>query len=262
MIIYLYHAATSPIDPTPLLTELAALGVVAQLVMVNEKIGQKWLKRAEAGSLLLDDKGQLSLLAHTDSGAVKVSPNWLAEQQRVVKAGKKSELLLKAAKPQAGMHIIDATAGFGHDSLILASSGASVTLIEAEPVMYVLLQHELAQMAQQPNWQKLVSRLSLQFGDAAQVLPTLPKADRVYLDPMFPQDSYKAAVGKTMQALHLIAKPPTLEQEVTLLTRAKQQLLPDGKVIVKRPLRAPYLALMTPDDSVSNDLVRFDSYFA
>lgn len=262
MYVYYPQGDTHSAQLGTLIAELAALGVNATLQPVNEKIGQKWLKQAAAGSLLVDDQGLLSLIAHTERGAVKVSANWSAEQQRVVKAGKKSELLLKAAKLQAGMQVIDATAGFGHDSLILASAGAAVTLIEAQPMMAVLLSHELKHMAEQPNWQKLVSRLNLHIGDAAELLPSLPKADRVYLDPMFPPDSYKAAVSKTMQTLHAFAKPPTLAEEIRLLTRAQAQLVDGGKVIVKRPLRAPHLAMMTPDDSVGNALIRFDIYHA
>jgi tRNA1(Val) A37 N6-methylase TrmN6 len=44
-------------------------------------------------------------------------------------------LIFKAMQLQANMTVIDATAGFGHDSLILASTGASVTLLEQQPLI-------------------------------------------------------------------------------------------------------------------------------
>ncbi|MFO1383776.1 MAG: class I SAM-dependent methyltransferase [Moraxella sp.] len=94
--------------------------------------------------MLIDEVGDVFVIA----AGMKVSPNWQSLQQRVVKAGKKTELLLKAMQLQASMTVIDATAGFGHDSLILASTGASVTLLEQQPLMFLLLQLEQQKMAQ------------------------------------------------------------------------------------------------------------------
>ncbi|WP_248789173.1 class I SAM-dependent methyltransferase, partial [Escherichia coli] len=108
--------------------------------------------------------------------------------------------------------VIDATAGFGHDSLILASTGASVTLLEQQPLMFLLLQLEQQKMVQHRNWQKLMSRLTIYHGDAIALLAKLPKVDRVYLDPMFPADSYKSAVNKHMQMLHTVTTPPSIAQ--------------------------------------------------
>lgn len=257
-----YHTAStaSQAIALELYQDLTALGITTQMQLINQKINQKWLKTVDNGQLLVSDIGELSLIAN----GMKVSPHWLGEQQRIVKAGKKSELLLKAAKLSADMQIIDATAGFGHDSLILASTGAHVTMLEQNPLMYSLLKHELQTLSSHPHWQKLLSRLTLKFVDATQYFTKISdtsRVERIYLDPMFPQQSYKSAqVGKMMQVLHTLARPPTLPQEQQLLLMAKQCLTPHGRVIVKRPKQAPYLANIIPDDSVSNDLVRFDSY--
>lgn len=236
--------------------QLNACGESVFVEKVEQKINQKWLNQAENGSLLLDD--DVYLLAN----GMKVNPNWRALQKRIVTAGKKTELLLKASKLQAGMTVIDATAGFGHDSLILASTGASVAMIEQNSIMFILLQNEIAKMQSNPNWQKLLSRLTLNFGEAVAVLPTLAKADMVYLDPMFPHDSYKSAqVGKHMQILHTLAHPPTPQQEMGLLTTAKHQLNSNGRVIVKRPKNAPNLANLSPQESWQSDVIRYDGYF-
>lgn len=241
-------------------TQLNVCGETVLIEKVEQKLNQKWLTTADNGSLLFDD--DLYLLAN----GMKVNPNWHALQKRIVTAGKKTELLLKASKLQAGMTVIDATAGFGHDSLILASTGATVAMIEQNPLMFVLLQNEIAKMQTNPNWQKLLSRLSLHFGEAVAILPTLATADMVYLDPMFPDDSYKSAqVGKQMQILHTLAHPPTLEQEIQLLTTARNQLNANGRVIVKRPKNAPNLANQlgnfTPQESWQSDVIRYDGYF-
>lgn len=229
-----------------------------QSILVEQKINQKWLKDATHGSLLIDEIGEAFLLAN----GLKVNPSWQSLQQRIVKAGKKSELLLKAMRLQSDLNVIDATAGFGHDSLILASTGAHVTMIEQQPIMYVLLQRERQKMSANPNWQKLLNRLTVCYGDSLTELLKLPRVDRVYLDPMFPSDSYKSAVGKTMQVLHTVTSPPNQVEEQQLLATARQHIYPDGIVIVKRPKQAPYLANVTPADSVTNEVIRFDSYLA
>lgn len=191
---------------------------------------------------------------------LKITPNWQSLTKRIVTAGRKSELLLQACKLTSEMTAIDCTAGFGHDGLILASTGASVAMIEQNPVMFLLLQYEYQHMQQNPNWQKLLSRIGLHFGSAIEVLPTLSKAAVVYLDPMFPSDSYSAKVNKNMQVLHALANPPTVDEERLLLKTASHRLNPNGKVVVKRPKAAPFLAQFEPNDSVSNDVLRFDIY--
>lgn len=193
---------------------------------------------------------------------IKTFPNWESLTRRVVTAGRKSELLLQACKLLPEKTVIDGTAGFGHDSLILASTGASVTMIEQNPLMFLLLTYEMQKMQANPNWQKLLSRMTLRHGNATEMLPTLANADVVYLDPMFPDDSYKSAqVGKQMQALHTLACPPTPEQARELLSMAKNQLTPSGRVVVKRPKIAPYLADVTPQASWQNAVIRYDGYF-
>ncbi|MDN5620623.1 MAG: class I SAM-dependent methyltransferase [Psychrobacter sp.] len=225
--------------------------------------------------LLLDAKDKLSWL----SDGLSVSPEWDKLQRRVVSAGRKSELLLQAAKITADSRVIDATAGFGHDSLILASTGAQVTMFEQQPLMALLLLVEQQRMSAQPNWQKLMARLTIINTDALSYFAQLQKnttdqavaVDVVYLDPMFPEDSYQdsktgkgAKVGKHMQALHQLASPPTLEEERQLLQHA-QAIVRDsdkqGRVVVKRPQLAPSLANQQPNESWHNEAVRFDGYF-
>ncbi|MFW2178374.1 MULTISPECIES: class I SAM-dependent methyltransferase [unclassified Moraxella] len=191
---------------------------------------------------------------------LKISPNWQSLTKRIVSAGRKSELLLQATKLTSAMRAIDMTAGFGQDSLILASTGAKVAMIEQNPLMFLLLQFEYQHMQQNPNWQKLLSRLTLHFGNATDIVPTLAQVDVVYLDPMFPPDSYSAKVNKNMQVLHQLAEPPTHDEELILLNIAKNQCVDGGKVIVKRPKNAPFLANLPPQDSIANEAVRFDSY--
>ncbi|WP_201616016.1 class I SAM-dependent methyltransferase [Psychrobacter immobilis] len=255
---------------------------------LNQKRRQQLSQTATQPILLLDDKNKLSWL----SDGLSVAPEWDKLQRRVVSAGRKSELLLQAAKITSDSQVIDATAGFGHDSLILASTGAQVIMLEQQPLMALLLLAEQQRMSALANWQKLMSRLqiintdalsyfknsyfaSLQ-ADADNAKEVDAKAiDVVYLDPMFPEDSYQdsktgkgAKVGKHMQALHQLASPPTSEEELQLLQSAQavvrqngQHTQLRGRVVVKRPQLAPLLANQQPSESWHNEAVRFDGYF-
>ena len=252
------------------------LPIILNPELFTEKLTQKRRQQlsqtATQSILLLDEKNKLSWL----SDGLSVAPEWDKLQRRVVSAGRKSELLLQAAKITSDSTVIDATAGFGHDSLILASTGAQVIMLEQQPLMALLLLAEQLRMNTLPNWQKLMSRLQIINTDALNYfvkLQTDAKAiDLVYLDPMFPEDSYQdsktgkgAKVGKHMQALHQLACPPTPEEEMQLLQSAQavvsQSAQTSGRVIVKRPQFAPQLAHQSASESWYNEAVRFDGYF-
>ncbi len=264
------------------------LPIILDTELFTDKLSQKRRQQlsqtATQPILLLDEKNTLSWL----SDGLSVAPEWDKLQRRVVSAGRKSELLLQAAKITSDSHVIDATAGFGHDSLILASTGAQVIMLEQQPLMALLLLVEQQRMSGLANWQKLMSRLHIINTDALGYFATLAAdtiddtkevdtktIDVVYLDPMFPEDSYQdsktgkgAKVGKHMQALHQLASPPTLEQEKQLLQSAQavvrqngQNTQTQGRVVVKRPQFAPLLAHQQPSESWHNEAVRFDGYF-
>lgn len=291
---YVNEAQSSYIQYLQSLIDKHVIDIILNLKQIEGKFNQKRLCQLSEESpgtiLLLDDKNHLSLL----SQGLSAAPEWDKLQRRVVGAGRKSELLLKATKLTENSVIIDATAGFGHDSLILASTGAQVIMLEQQPVMALLLLAEQQRMSQQPNWQKLIARLHILNTDALSYfsdfssrresralnsidfVTTATDIDVVYLDPMFPIDSYEssktgkgAKVGKHMQALHHLAHPPTFIEEETLLKSALEMVSTNpntsnntkGRVIVKRPSQAAFFALQSPDESWHNEAVRFDGYF-
>ena len=152
--------------------------------------------------------------------------------------------------------------------------------------MALLLLAEQQRMSTLANWQKLMRRLQIINTDALSYFESIDFADSsngstadsyqtidvVYLDPMFPEDSYQdsktgkgAKVGKHMQALHQLARPPTSEEESQLLQSAQavvsQHAQRQGRVVVKRPQLAPLLANQQPSESWHNEAVRFDGYF-
>lgn len=278
-LLYVNEAQLSIIESLQTLINEKHLPIVLIAERVEGKIKPRLVELsmiADQAALLLDHKNKLSLLSH----GLSVAPEWDKLQRRIVSAGRKSELILQAAKLTADSQVLDATAGFGHDSLILASTGAQVTMLEQQPLMALLLLSEQQRMSVQPNWQKLMSRLHIVNTDALSYFASLQGSatqpetviNVVYLDPMFPEDSHQdsktgkgAKVGKQMQALHYLARPPTLGQEIALLNSAREVVAHNqqshARVIVKRPQQAPVLAQQTPDESWHNAAVRFDGYF-
>ena len=280
-LLYVNETQASQVESLQALIAKHKLPIILNAELVTEKLNQKRRQQlsqiATQPILLLDEKDKLSWL----SEGLSVAPEWDKLQRRVVSAGRKSELLLQAAKLTADSQVIDATAGFGHDSLILASTGAQVTMLEQQPLMALLLLVEQLRMSTLPNWQKLMSRLQIINTDALTYFKRFNNylgadneqaIDVIYLDPMFPEDSYQdsktvkgAKVGKHMQALHQLAHPPTLDEEQQLLQSAQavvsQNGQKQGRVIVKRPQFAPLLAHQQPSESWNNEAVRFDGYF-
>lgn len=189
---------------------------------------------------------------------LKVSNEWQNLQRRIVRAGRKNELLLQACKLNAGAVVIDGTAGFGVDGLLLASTGASVLLCEQNPVLSLLLIVSWHALKDHSHWHKLLGRCQI-YADNFLTL-TSSGADCVYLDPMFPNASFDAKVGKSMQVLHTMVAPPSFDEEQALLHHAQQMLSPSGCVVVKRPLSAPFLAQTPPKQSWQNSAIRFDKY--
>lgn len=275
-LVYVSESQDAQVENLQALIAAHQLPIILNPELFTEKLTQKRRQQlsqtATQSILLLDEKNKLSWL----SDGLSVAPEWDKLQRRVVSAGRKSELLLQAAKITSDSTVIDATAGFGHDSLILASTGAQVIMLEQQPLMALLLLAEQMRMNALPNWQKLMSRLQIINTDALNYfakLQTDAKAiDVVYLDPMFPEDSYQdsktgkgAKVGKHMQALHQLACPPTPEEEMQLLQSAQavvsQSAQTAGRVIVKRPQFAPQFAHQSASESWYNEAVRFDGYF-
>lgn len=279
-LVYVSESQDAQVENLQALIAAHQLPIILNPELFTEKLTQKRRQQlsqtATQSILLLDEKNKLSWL----SDGLSVAPEWDKLQRRVVSAGRKSELLLQAAKITSDSTVIDATAGFGHDSLILASTGAQVIMLEQQPLIALLLLAEQLRMNALPNWQKLMSRLqiintnALSYFAMLQVdaIDDLKAIDVVYLDPMFPEDSYQdsktgkgAKVGKHMQALHQLACPPTPEEEMQLLQSAQavvsQSAQTSGRVIVKRPQFAPFLAHQPASESWSNEAVRFDGYF-
>ncbi|MCG8670382.1 MAG: class I SAM-dependent methyltransferase [Pseudomonadales bacterium] len=173
----------------------------------------------------------------------------------------RNEMVVKAVlgrDKQKKPSVIDATAGLGRDSFLLAVLGCQVTMIERNPIVMALLADGLHRFQLQDD-SGVAKRLALFPGDAKNQLSQLAQsksADVVYLDPMFPKREKSALVKKEMQIFRDIVGLDSDSDE--LLLTAKQ--IARDRVVVKRASKAEYLANIKPTYSLTGRSSRFDIY--
>ena len=243
---------------------LFSRGVVLNIQIV-EKLNARFLRLNPELALCVDAEG-LWLCAN----GMKMQPDWKGEVGRLKRASLKSEMIARACNLGEKPNLIDATAGLGHDSLLMAYLGAQVTLVERHPILFTLLESTKAFAEQDPFLKNIVARIELVFSDSADYLQQQIDAqhtvDVVYLDPMFPQRDQnqnaikkQAQVKKQMQLLHMLL-PEDGEMDLgdNLLDLAKQMA---KRVVVKRPRLAVFLDEQKPDHQWQGDACRFDAYF-
>lgn len=212
---------------------------------------------SEAELLLVADGRGLSL----SDGALEMTPD-LADMLPRLRQGKlQHELLVRAARikgvgaGQPGPLAVDATAGLGTDSLLLAASGFQVLMFEWDPVIAALLADALRRALADPRLVEVASRMRLMEGDSIRGLRELDvHPDVVYLDPMFPERQKSAAVKKKFQLLHKLERPCADPEE---LLQAALAACP-RKIVVKRPVKGPLLAGVKPSYSIAGKAVRYD----
>lgn len=209
------------------------------------------------------------------------------------KANPKTEPLAKAIAfsyknpPQ----ILDLTAGLGQDALVLASLGCTVTMIERDNVVAALLDNAMQRFSQQaknntqnkPQDLACSQRMHLYHNESLKIIKnpqstygtninntnetitkledkiTKNEFDVIYLDPMFPEQSYKKSlVKKNIRMLRAIIRSDTSSAPEELLNYSLKTNV--KRVVVKRPADALPLGGITPHHSNIGRSNRFDIY--
>ncbi|WP_244431939.1 class I SAM-dependent methyltransferase [Rhodopseudomonas sp. B29] len=171
----------------------------------------------------------------------------------------RSHALLKATgvSPSRPLRVIDATAGLGRDGFLLASMGATVTLIERSPDVHALLAEALAVgKAESPELAAMQGRMTLIRADARELLPKL-SADVVTVDPMHPERNKTALVKQEMRLLRgLVGADPDVAELMQAALAAECK-----RVVLKWPLRAaPPPDLRKPSHQIIGKTVRYDVF--
>lgn len=152
--------------------------------------------------------------------------------------------------------VLDATAGTGADSALLATLGARVTALERSPVVAALLVDGLRRAADDPRIGARLARLSVHNVEASTWIQDHPGAyDVICLDPMF-EDTGSAAAAKPMAMLRRLIPPAG--DCASLLRQARGSAR--RRVVVKRHRNAEPLAGVAGDFSITGKSVRFDVY--
>lgn len=178
-------------------------------------------------------------------------------KRRLLHGKLNGELLVRAARLKGIEEptLVDATAGLGQDSLLLAAAGFSVTLIECNPVIAAMLVDAIERARRDPELADAAGRMQVIEGNSLKVLRDLSMPpDVVYLDPMFPGRSKSAAVKKKFQLLHRLEMP--CEDGMALLEAARAAH--PRKIVIKRPVKGPHLAGVKPDYTLRGKAVRYD----
>jgi 16S rRNA (guanine1516-N2)-methyltransferase len=192
------------------------------------------------------------------SDEMKMRGDFTAILPRLKQPNLSRELIVRAAKIKndGREHIaIDATAGMGEDSLLLAAAGFNVILYENDPIIAALLEDSLKRAANEKYLDSIAARMRLVKEDSIKALNNLDIVpDVVYLDPMFPERSKSGLIKKKFQLLQQLENPCSNEEE---LLEAAIKSGPK-KIVIKRPAKGAYLAGRKPDYSIEGKAIRYD----
>lgn len=150
--------------------------------------------------------------------------------------------------------ILDATAGLGRDSFLLASLGFKVEMHERSPIVHALLKNGMTRAQALPA----IQNMHLIQEDTINWLKNCKeKPDIIYLDPMFPERKKSALPKQNMLIFHDIVgedlDASLLLEEAIACARIR--------VVVKRPRLATKISTtFAPSFSITGSSNRFDVY--
>ena len=154
-------------------------------------------------------------------------------------------------------NIIDATAGLGYDSFILASIGAKVTLIERSQKMYELLQNGIDEgISFGGEIEKIINRMELVFGDSKDILPKLTP-EVIMIDTMYKDRKKTALVKNNMRLVRDIVGPDS--DYIDLLKVALN--CATNRVVLKQPRYAePIKEVRKCSHQILGKTIRYDVF--
>lgn len=155
-------------------------------------------------------------------------------------------------------YVLDATGGMGRDALLLALSGAKISIVERSIILYALLSDALDRAKADPDIASKIACIQLYHADSTDFLKQLKASEQpdvVYIDPMYPSRSKSALVKKEMRLIRNIVG----DDDDASMILDQALITAKHRVVVKRPMSA------TPiKDNVSHVIkskkTRFDIY--
>ncbi len=226
---------------------------------VCEKTGGVMTDKAPCGELYLcvSDKG-ISL----NKDGLSYMGDFSSEIKRLKHNNLSHEMLIKASKIKESDErkekvALDATAGMGDDSLLLAAAGFKVYMYEYNPIIFTLLEDTVKRALNDKYLSEIAGRMHVINGDSTVLMRELDYTpDVVLLDPMFPERKKSGMIKKKFQLLQCLESPCSVETEMMesgFATGAK-------RIIVKRPSNGPVLSERKPDYQILGNSIRYDCY--
>lgn len=151
--------------------------------------------------------------------------------------------------------VLDATAGYGTDTWLLAAAGCEVVAIERVDAVFEALRrsHDAARIVE-PD---IAGRITLVYGDAREVLGEHVGVDVVYLDPMFAANRKVKPKRAMVELAAVVGDDADADQ---LLDAALG--VASRRVVVKRVRGAKPLGNVEPNVRYDGRGFRLDMYLA
>nr|WP_199067057.1 class I SAM-dependent methyltransferase [Chromobacterium sp. ASV5] len=245
----LYCAEPARLDYARRLSERFALPLLRQ--------------RPEDGYWLELGPERLELVTTGKHGAVYAEFVEGAARHRREQGGGRGQPVAKAVGLKGAKelpYVVDATAGLGRDSFVLATLGCRVTMVERSPVAAALLADALERALRDETTRDIAERMTLVHANSRDWLLALDEAlrpDVVFVDPMFPDtDKKSAAAKKDMQAFQQVIGDDMDSAELLPAAVAAAKV----RVVVKRPRLGAAIAGVKPSAVLDGKSTRFDLY--
>ena len=182
---------------------------------------------------------------------------FLSLQEVSRRAQQRSKSLLAKSLGMQKRHqhtVLDATGGFGLDSMLMSLWGAEVEVLERSPIAFALLQDGLQRFSAHHPASSTPRARAVDFAEYSAAPGSF---DVVYLDPMFPTRSKTAQPNKRAQYLAAcLGSSPDQGELDNLLQRARQ--IARHRVVLKRRRHTPLTR--QPDWQILGKSVRFDVF--
>jgi 16S rRNA (guanine1516-N2)-methyltransferase len=208
----------------------------------------------EAGLDAIIDNGFVYLIASHGKDPWRINFVELCQAARLRRIDFKKELLLRACRTPSN-RVIDATAGMGRDSLLLAQAGFNVLMLERSPLLAFMLQQALDELARVDS--TLAERLQCLPVDATDYFKQLSPDDYppvIYCDPMHPERQKSALVKKDLRIIRdIVGADMDAEQ---LIAAAKD--CATEKLVVKWPQGAAGISGVMPTYTLKGGRMRYD----
>lgn len=209
--------------------------------------------------LLVAEDGLAIKKTGSNQKPLRVDFNTGSMAYRRVHSSRRNEAIARAVGigKKSTVTVVDATAGLGKDSFILAMLGCSVIMLERSPIMALLLEDGLRRAAESDALAEIAARMTFETAEACEWIKRQQTLCNhvVYLDPMFPAKSQSALSRGDMQFMQEIIGSDEEFEDLFACARASGA----DRVVLKRPLRAEGVSVK-PTFSLKGKASRFDVF--